>query len=71
MAKPYSSRTIDLDSGKVVDVTLSPANEKEIADTVAVMGGDDWRMWIKALAGEGLLAPRCTHGGVLLHPGRN
>ena len=34
-----------------------PANEKEIADTVAVMGGEDWRMWIDALAAEGLLAP--------------
>ena len=54
---PYSSRTIELDSGKVVDVTLSPASDKEIADTVAVMGGEDWRMWIEALAGVGLLAP--------------
>jgi len=57
IGQPYSSRTIELDSGKVVDVTLSPANEKEITDTVAVMGGEDWRMWIEALAGEGLLAP--------------
>jgi enoyl-[acyl-carrier protein] reductase/trans-2-enoyl-CoA reductase (NAD+) len=57
IGEPYSSRTIELDSGKVVDVTLSPASEKEIADTVAVMGGEDWRMWIEALAGEGLLAP--------------
>lgn len=57
IGEPYSSRTIELDSGKVVDVTLGPANEKEIADTVAVMGGEDWRMWIDALAAEGLLAP--------------
>ena len=54
---PYSNRTIELDSEKVVDITLTPATEKEIADTVAVMGGEDWRMWIEALAGEGLLAP--------------
>jgi enoyl-[acyl-carrier protein] reductase/trans-2-enoyl-CoA reductase (NAD+) len=52
----YSNRTIELDSEKVVNVTLGPASEKEIADTVAVMGGEDWRMWIKLLLDEGLLA---------------
>ena len=57
VGQPYSSRTIELDSEKVVNVTLPPANEKEIADTVAVMGGEDWRMWIEVLAKEGLLAP--------------
>jgi enoyl-[acyl-carrier protein] reductase/trans-2-enoyl-CoA reductase (NAD+) len=57
IGQPYSNRTIELDSEKVVNVTLPPASEKEIADTVAVMGGDDWRIWIDALAQEGLLAP--------------
>ena len=38
-------------------VTIPPAAEKEIADTVAVMGGDDWRRWLEALLAEGLLAP--------------
>jgi enoyl-[acyl-carrier protein] reductase / trans-2-enoyl-CoA reductase (NAD+) len=57
VSQTYSSRTIELDSEKVVNVTLPPASEKEIADTVAVMGGEDWRMWTEALAKEGLLAP--------------
>ena len=57
IGQAYSNRTIELDSEKVVNVTLPPANEKEIADTVAVMGGEDWRMWMEALAQEGLLAP--------------
>ena len=57
IGQAYSNRTIELDSEKVVDVNLPPASEKEIADTVAVMGGDDWRMWIEALAEEGVLAP--------------
>ena len=39
IGQSFSSRTIELDSEKVVDVTLGPANEKEIADTIAVMGG--------------------------------
>ena len=43
IGQAYSSRTIELDSEKVVDVTLGPATEKEIADTIAVMGGEDWR----------------------------
>jgi enoyl-[acyl-carrier protein] reductase / trans-2-enoyl-CoA reductase (NAD+) len=54
---PFTSRTIDLDSGRVTAVTIPPADEKEIADTVAVMGGDDWRMWIDMLLDEKLLAP--------------
>lgn len=56
----FSSRTIELDSEKVADVVLTPANEKEIADTVSVMGGDDWRLWMEALSSEGLLAPEAT-----------
>lgn len=57
IGQPFSSRTIELDSEKVVDVTIAPATDKEIADTIAVMGGEDWRMWIEALAAEALLAP--------------
>jgi enoyl-[acyl-carrier protein] reductase/trans-2-enoyl-CoA reductase (NAD+) len=53
---PFTGRTIDLNSEKLVEVTIPPADEVEIADTVAVMGGDDWRMWIDALLTEGLLA---------------
>ena len=56
IGRDFSSRTVELDSEKVVDVTLTPAAENEIADTVAVMGGEDWRMWMEALAGENLLA---------------
>jgi enoyl-[acyl-carrier protein] reductase/trans-2-enoyl-CoA reductase (NAD+) len=56
VGEAYSNKTIELDSEKVVPVTLQPANEKEIADTVAVMGGDDWRRWMAALLEENLLA---------------
>ena len=57
IGKEYTNRTIELDSGKVTNVTLQPATETEIADTVKVMGGDDWRRWMKMLAREMLLAP--------------
>ena len=57
VGQAFTNRTIELDSEKVVSVTLQPANENEIADTVAVMGGDDWRMWMNMLLEEKLLAP--------------
>jgi enoyl-[acyl-carrier protein] reductase/trans-2-enoyl-CoA reductase (NAD+) len=56
VGQPFTNRTIELDSGKVVNVTLQPATENEIADTVAVMGGDDWRQWMNLLLEERLLA---------------
>src|SRR6202521_2057412 len=56
VGQTYTNRTIELDSEKVVSVTLQPANEDEIADTVAVMGGDDWRRWMDLLLAEKLLA---------------
>lgn len=57
IGQSYTNKTIDLDRDTVAEVTLDPANEKEIADTVAVMGGEDWQFWIEALLEEGLLAP--------------
>ena len=54
---PFSAKTVDTDKGAVTDITIEPANEQEIADTVAVMGGEDWEMWIDALANAGVLAP--------------
>ncbi|MBZ5662326.1 MAG: trans-2-enoyl-CoA reductase family protein [Acidobacteriia bacterium] len=56
VGQAYTNRTIELDTEKVVNVTLQPANEDEIADTVAVMGGDDWRRWMEMLLEEKLLA---------------
>jgi enoyl-[acyl-carrier protein] reductase/trans-2-enoyl-CoA reductase (NAD+) len=57
VGQAFTNRTIELDSEKVVSVTLQPANENEIADTVAVMGGDDWRLWMNMLLEEKLMAP--------------
>ncbi len=57
VGQPYTNRTIELDSEKVVSVTLQPASDEEITDTVAVMGGDDWRRWMDMLLEEKLLAP--------------
>jgi enoyl-[acyl-carrier protein] reductase/trans-2-enoyl-CoA reductase (NAD+) len=53
----YTNKTVDTDKGLVSDITIDPANEQEIADTTAVMGGEDWEMWIHALKDANLLAP--------------
>jgi len=56
----YKNKTVDTDSGTVSDVEIQPATEQEISDTIAVMGGEDWEMWIQALEEAKLLAPGCT-----------
>ena len=56
----YTNKTVDTDKGIVSEVTIGPANDAEAADTVAVMGGEDWEMWMQALADAKLLAPGAT-----------
>ncbi len=60
VGQTYSNRTVDTDRGIVSDVTIEPASEEEIADTVAVMGGDDWERWITALDAAGVIADGAT-----------
>jgi enoyl-[acyl-carrier protein] reductase/trans-2-enoyl-CoA reductase (NAD+) len=54
---PFTAKTVNTDKGTVSDITIEPASEQEIADTTAVMGGEDWEMWIAALEAGGVLAP--------------
>jgi enoyl-[acyl-carrier protein] reductase/trans-2-enoyl-CoA reductase (NAD+) len=57
---PYTNKTVDTDKGIVSEVTIQPADEAGIADTIAVMGGEDWEMWMQALLDAKLLAPGAT-----------
>src|SRR3990167_2769491 len=57
IGQPFVGKTVDAFRGEVKDVTIEPANEEEIANTIAVMGGEDWEMWIDQLASKNLLAP--------------
>ncbi len=52
----YTNKNLNTGTGVVNEVTIEPANDDEIAQTVAVMGGEDWEMWIDALLGAGVLA---------------
>ncbi|OWA33310.1 trans-2-enoyl-CoA reductase [Saccharibacillus sp. O16] len=56
----YTNKTVNFHNGEVSDVTLHPATEEEIAATVTVMGGDDWKLWIDTLAEGGVLADGAT-----------
>jgi enoyl-[acyl-carrier protein] reductase/trans-2-enoyl-CoA reductase (NAD+) len=51
-------KTVHVEKGEVSNVALEPATEQEIADTVTVMGGEDWQYWIDALLAADLLAPK-------------
>jgi enoyl-[acyl-carrier protein] reductase/trans-2-enoyl-CoA reductase (NAD+) len=60
LGAPYTNKTVDTDKGIVSEVTIQPADEAGVADTIAVMGGEDWEMWMQALADAKLLAPGAT-----------
>jgi enoyl-[acyl-carrier protein] reductase / trans-2-enoyl-CoA reductase (NAD+) len=57
VGQAYTNKTVDTDLGIVSDITIDPATPEEIADTIAVMGGEDWELWMEALEKAGLLAP--------------
>jgi enoyl-[acyl-carrier protein] reductase / trans-2-enoyl-CoA reductase (NAD+) len=57
---PYTNKTVDTDKGIVSEVTIQPADDAGISDTIAVMGGEDWELWMSALADAKLLAPGAT-----------
>lgn len=60
LGAPYTNKTVDPDKGLVSEVTIEPADEAGAADTLAVMGGEDWELWMQALADARLLAPGAT-----------
>jgi len=45
----YTSKTVDFHTQQVTDITIEPANDDEIRQTIAVMGGEDWEMWMDEL----------------------
>ena len=58
--KPIGSDTtqkgVNTDKGAIQEYHLEAATQEEIDNTVAVMGGEDWQMWIEALDDAGVLA---------------
>lgn len=52
----YTAKNFNTDKLKLNEITLLPATDEEIANTVKVMGGEDWELWIDALKDQDLLA---------------
>lgn len=60
IGQTFSNKTVDFHTGLVSQVTIEPANQDDIDNTVVVMGGEDWKMWIDALKNAGTLANGAT-----------
>ncbi|WP_270170041.1 enoyl-ACP reductase FabV [Paenibacillus sp. SYP-B4298] len=56
----YTNKTVNFHSGEVTEARIEPATEDEVRQTIAVMGGEDWQMWIDALREAGVLAEGAT-----------
>jgi enoyl-[acyl-carrier protein] reductase/trans-2-enoyl-CoA reductase (NAD+) len=52
----YTNKNLNTDKKEIETVTIEPATEDEIAQTVKVMGGEDWKLWIDAMREAGVLA---------------
>ncbi|ABL99437.1 enoyl-ACP reductase FabV [Shewanella amazonensis] len=59
IGQPYSSTAVDTNKDTIIEASVEPATEQEIADTVTVMGGQDWELWLNALDEAGVLAEGC------------
>ena len=59
VGEPLKGYTVNLEQDCLEEATLEPATEKEIHDTVKVMGGEDWEAWISFLMEEGVLGKGC------------
>ena len=57
IGKDITMRGINTDKEEIQEMSVEAASDEEIANTVAVMGGEDWQMWIEALKNAGVLAP--------------
>ncbi len=60
IGQSFSNKTVDFHTGIVSEISIDGASEEEIENTVMVMGGEDWEMWIDDLKDAGLLAPGAT-----------
>jgi enoyl-[acyl-carrier protein] reductase / trans-2-enoyl-CoA reductase (NAD+) len=60
IGETYTNKTVDFHSGKVTEISIAPCEGDDIENTVIVMGGEDWKMWIDALKNANLLADGFT-----------
>lgn len=59
VGQAYKTKTYDTDKDLIHEIALEPANDDEIQQTIKVMGGEDWELWLDALDKADLLADGC------------
>lgn len=52
----YKATAIDTSKDTIIEAEIEPATDEEIQNTVTVMGGQDWELWISALKDAGVLS---------------
>lgn len=58
IGNPFTNKTVDFHTGVVSDISIAPVDSQEdINNTIAVMGGEDWKFWMEELHKAGVLAP--------------
>lgn len=59
IGQSYTARTLNTSKREIEEVSVEPANDDEIYQTVKVMGGEDWERWLDQLEAAGVLADNC------------
>ncbi len=59
IGETYTAKAVDTNKNTLFEASVEPATEAEIQDTITVMGGQDWELWINALSEAGVLADDC------------
>ena len=60
IGQTFSNKTVDFHTGIVSQVSIEQATQEDIDNTVVVMGGEDWAMWMDALKNASVLADGIT-----------
>jgi enoyl-[acyl-carrier protein] reductase/trans-2-enoyl-CoA reductase (NAD+) len=59
IGKTYTATAVNTNKDIIIETSVEPATQQEIDDTVTVMGGQDWELWMNALSEAGVLADNC------------
>ncbi|WP_290614085.1 enoyl-ACP reductase FabV [Arsukibacterium sp. UBA3155] len=59
IGQAYTAKNLNTTKREIEDVSVEPANDEEIFNTVKVMGGEDWERWLDQLHAAGVLAENC------------
>ncbi len=59
IGETYTSTAIDTNKDQIIEASIEPATQQEIDDTVTVMGGEDWELWVDTLHEAGVLTDDC------------